>query len=77
MRYIKRFNISSYQTLKNFLLGAVSLTKNADIDKYKYFGYNIGFDEYGYFSNPISRTCRNVIIFREHMSSSTKVDTRK
>ena len=29
-------------TLKNCLLGAVTSTKNADIDKYKYFG--IGFD---------------------------------
>ena len=31
-------------TLVNCLFGAVSLTKNADIDKYKYLGYRIGFD---------------------------------
>ena len=31
-------------TLKNCLSGAVTLTKNADIDKYKYFGFVIGFD---------------------------------
>ena len=31
-------------TLKNCLFGAVTLTKNADIDKYRYFGYRIGFD---------------------------------
>ena len=31
-------------TLKNCLFGAVSLTKNADIEKYKYSGYGIGFD---------------------------------
>ena len=31
-------------TLKNCLFGAVTLTKNADIDKYKYSGYGIGFD---------------------------------
>ena len=31
-------------TLKNCLFGAVNLTKNADIDKYKYSGYGIGFD---------------------------------
>ena len=31
-------------TLKNCSSGAVTLTKNADIDKYKYFGYGIGFD---------------------------------
>ena len=29
--------------LKNCLFGAVTLTKNADIDKYKYSGYGIGF----------------------------------
>ena len=29
--------------LKNCLFGAVTLTKN-DIDKYRYFGYRIGFD---------------------------------
>ena len=27
--------------LKNCLFGAVTLTKNADIDKYKYSGYGI------------------------------------
>ena len=32
-------------TLKNCLFGAVTLTKNADIDKYGYSGYGIGFDK--------------------------------
>ena len=36
--------IDSYPALVNALFGAVKLTKNADIDKYKYFGYGIGFD---------------------------------
>ena len=31
-------------TLKNCLFGAGTLTKNADIKKYKYSGYGIGFD---------------------------------
>ena len=31
-------------SLKNCLFGAVTLTKNADIDKYGYPGYGIGFD---------------------------------
>ena len=31
-------------TLKNCLSGAVTLTKNADIDKYGYSGYGFGFD---------------------------------
>ena len=39
----KTFNINSYQTLENCLFGAVNLTKNDDIDKYKYSGYGIGF----------------------------------
>ena len=30
--------------LKTSLFGAVRLTKNADIDKYHYSGYGIGFD---------------------------------
>ena len=30
----KNYNISTYPTLENCLFGAVSLTKNADIDKY-------------------------------------------
>ena len=31
-------------TLKKCLFGAVTLTKNADIDKYGYSGYGIEFD---------------------------------
>ena len=46
----KNINISSCPTLENCLFGAVSLTKNADIDKYKYSGYGIGFDRHGSFS---------------------------
>ena len=34
-------------TLKNCLFDAVTLTKNADIDKYGYSGYGIGFDRRG------------------------------
>ena len=30
-------------TLKNCLFGAITLTKNADIDKYSYSGYGIAF----------------------------------
>ena len=35
----KSINISDYPTLENWLFDAVSLTKNADINKYKYSGY--------------------------------------
>ena len=31
-------------TLKNCLFGAITLTKNTDIEKYEYSGYGIGFD---------------------------------
>ena len=34
-------------TLENCLFGAVTLTKNVDINKYKYSGYGIGFDSRG------------------------------
>ena len=50
-------------TLKNCLFGAVTLTKNADIDKYKYSGYGIGFDRKSSFSFPSDRFGQNVIIF--------------
>ena len=52
------------------LFGAVKLTKNSDIDKYKYSGYGLGFDSRGAFlhSNGLGR---NTIIFRVDMSSST------
>ena len=44
----KNFDISKYPTLENCLFRAVSLHKNADIDRCKYFGYGIGFDRHGF-----------------------------
>ena len=73
----KSINISDYLTLENCLFGAVSLTKNADIDKYRYSGYGIGFNRHGSFSFPGTLLGRNVIIFGVDMSSSTKTDKRK
>ena len=49
---------------------AVRLTKNADIDKYNYSGYGIGFDRRGNFSVPGGGFGQNVIIFGAHMSYS-------
>ena len=74
---IKSINISNYPALENCLFGAVSLTKNADIDRYGYHGYGIGFDRHGSFSFPGTGLGRNVIIFGVDMSSSTKIDNRK
>ena len=73
----KSFNIRSYPTLENCLFSTVSLTKNSDIDKYKYSGYGIGFNRHGLFSQPSGGTGRNEIIFGVDMSSSTKIDNRK
>ena len=42
--------ISSDPTLKNCLFCAVNLTKNVNIDKYGYSGYEIGFDRKGSYS---------------------------
>ena len=39
-------------TLRNCLFGAVKLTKNTDVDKYKYSRYGIGFDSRGSFTHP-------------------------
>ena len=72
----KIINISNYSALENCLFGAVSLTKNPDIDKYKYSGYGIGFDRHGSFSSPGIGLGRNVT-FGVDMSSSTKIDNRK
>ena len=64
-------------TLKNCLIGAVTLTKNADIDKYGYSGYGIGFDRRSSFSFPGGGFGQNVLIFGADMSSSTHIDNKK
>ena len=72
----KNCDMCSYPTLENCLFGAVSVTKNADIDQYKYSGYGIGFDRKGTFSFG-NGFCRNCIIFGLDMSSSAHVDNKK
>ena len=69
-------NISD-TTLKNCLFGAVTLTKNTDIDKYKYSGYGIGFDRRSSFSFPSGEFGQNVLIFGADMSSSAHIDNKK
>ena len=63
--------------LKNCLFGAVTLTKNSDIDKYGYSGYGIGFDRKSSFSFPGGGFGSNVINFGVDMSSSVHVDNKK
>ena len=69
------FNVSSYPTLENCLFGTVKLTKNVDIDKYGYSGYEIGFGRHGSFSFGYG-IGKNVTIFGVNMSSSTKIDNK-
>ena len=64
-------------TLKNCLFGAVTLTKNADIDKYGYSGYGNGFDRKSRFSFPSGGFGQNVLIFGADMSSSAHTDNKK
>ena len=64
-------------TLKNGLFGAVTLTKNAHIDKYKYSGYGIGFDRRSSFSFPGGGFGQNVLIFGADMSFSAHIDKKK
>ena len=64
-------------TLKNCLFGAVTLTKNADIDKYIYSGYGIGFDRRSSFSFPGGGFGQNVLVFGVDMSSSAHIDNKK
>ena len=45
-------NRNSNLTVQNALFGAASLTKNADVSKYKYSGYGIAFDRTSSFSFP-------------------------
>ena len=62
--------------LKNCLFGAVTLTKNADIDKYRYSGYGIGFDRRESFSIPVGGYCQNVLICGVDMSFSAHIDNK-
>ena len=68
-------SISSYPTSENCLFGAVSLTKNANIDKYKYSGYGIGFDRHGDFSfgYGLGKKC---IIFGADLISSSRANKK-
>ena len=69
----KNFNISTYPTLENCLFGTANLTKNADIDRHKYFEFGIGFDRHAQYSvgNGVGK---NVIIFGVDGSLSPHID---
>ena len=63
-------------TIKNYLFGAVTLTKNADIEKYKYSSYGIGFDRRSSFSFTGGGFGQNVLIFGADMSTSIHIDNK-
>ena len=69
--------ITSDPTLENCLFGAVTLTKNVNIDRYGYSGYGIGFDRKGSFSFSGGGYGQNVLIFGVDMSFSVHVDNKK
>ena len=53
------------------------MTKNADIEKYKYSGYGLGFDRRSNFLFPSGGFGQNVLIFGADMSSSIHIDHKK
>ena len=69
--------ITSGLTLENCLFGAVTLTKNVNIDRYGYSGYGIGFDRKGIFSFSGGGYGQNVLILEVDMSFSTHIDNKK
>ena len=60
--------------LVNCLFGAVNITKNADIDKYTYSGYWIGFDGRGLYLLTDGRFGWNLVTFGVDMNSSPHID---
>ena len=64
-------------TLENCLFGAVTLTKNVDIDKYKYPGYGTGFDRRSNFSFPSGGFGQNILFYGVDISSSSHIDNKK
>ena len=58
------------------LFGAVTLTKNAGIEKYKYSGFGIGFHRRSSFSFPGGGFGEKVLIFGVDMSSTVNINNK-
>ena len=69
-------NLNTDFTLGNYLFGSVKLTRNADLDKYKYIGYCRGFDSCSEVSFTDGSFGKNVIIFGDDMSLSVHIDNK-
>ena len=59
------------------MFGAVSLTKNVDIDQYQYSGYGIGFDRKGEFSFGSRGFDKNCISSGADLTNSSHANNRK
>ena len=70
-------NLNTDFTLGNCLFGSVKLTKNADLDKYKYTGYGIAFYSRSEFLFTDRSYGKNVIVFGADMSSPVHVDNKR
>ena len=68
---------SSDLTLKSCLFGAVTLTRNAGIEKYGYSDFCIGFDRRWSFTFPGGGLGQNLLILGVDMSSSAHIDNEK
>ena len=64
-------------TIKNCLFGAVTLTKNEDIDKCEYSGYGTGFDRKRIFSFLSGGFGQNVSIFGVDIILSAHIDNKR
>ena len=63
-------------TIKNCLFGAVTLNKNAGIEKYKYSGYGTGFDRRSSLSFTGGGFGQNVLIFGADLSTFIDIDNK-
>ena len=59
------------------MFAAVNLSRNADIDKHKYSGYNIGFDLGEIFLFPSGKLTQNLIISAAAISSSVHIVNKR
>ena len=69
-------NLNTDFTLNDCLFGYVKLNKNADLDKYKFRGYGIGFDSRSEISFTDWSVEKDVIILGADMSLSVHIDNK-
>ena len=70
-------NLSDFDPiLENCLFGAIKITKNSDLDKYKYSVYGLAFNSKGVFSHPTGSFGNNAVIFGVDASGSIHASNR-